>query len=113
MFSPAIAAELCARGHNVIAVAERPDLRAKPDEEIFAWAAADGRWLLTENVKDFRPVMLRALQAGSPRCGLLFTSSRSFPRSRKDPGPLIGALHTWLTAGPPRLPATEFWLTGA
>ena len=112
MFSPAIAAELRARGHNIIAVAERPDLRAKPDEEIFAWAAADGRWLLTENVKDFRPIMLRALQAGSPCCGLLFTSSRSFPRSRKDPGPLIQALHTWLTAGPPRPPATEFWLTG-
>ena len=64
MFSPAIAAELRDRGHDVIAVADRPDLRAKSDEEIFAWASAGQRWLLTENVKDFRPIMLRALPGG-------------------------------------------------
>jgi hypothetical protein len=40
MFSPAIAAELRERGHEVIAVADRPDLPAKSDEEIFAWASA-------------------------------------------------------------------------
>ena len=54
MFSPAIAAGLRERGHDVIAVADRPDLRAKSDEEIFAWASAEARWLLNENVKDFR-----------------------------------------------------------
>jgi hypothetical protein len=36
MFSPAVAAELRALGHDVIAVADRPDLRSKSDEEIFA-----------------------------------------------------------------------------
>ena len=113
MFSPAIAAELRDRGHDVIAVADRPDLRAKSDEEIFAWASAERRWLLTENVKDFRPIMLRALSAGPPSCGLLFTSSRAFPRSRKNPGPLIGVLHAWLTAGRPAPPVTESWLLGA
>ena len=34
MFSPAIAAELRVLGHDVIAVADRPDLRSKSDEEI-------------------------------------------------------------------------------
>jgi predicted nuclease of predicted toxin-antitoxin system len=86
MFSPAIAAELRERGHDVIAVADRPDLRAKSDEEIFAWASTERRWLLTENVKDFRPIMLRALPGGSPGCGLLFTSSRASPRSREKSG---------------------------
>jgi predicted nuclease of predicted toxin-antitoxin system len=113
MFSPAIAAELRERGHDVIAVADRPDLRAKSDEEIFAWASTERRWLLTENVKDFRPIMLRALPGGPPGCGLLFTSSRAFPRSRKNPGPLINALHAWLTAGSPAPPVTESWLLGA
>jgi predicted nuclease of predicted toxin-antitoxin system len=113
MFSPAIAAELRGLGHDAIAVADRPDLRSKSDEEIFAWANAEKRWLLTENVKDFRPIMLRALPAGPPGCGLLFTSSRAFPRSRKNPGPLIRALHAWLTAGPPAPPVTESWLLGA
>ena len=113
MFSPAVAAELRALGHDVIAVADRPDLRSKSDEEIFAWGSAEKRWLLTENVKDFRPIMLRALQARPPGCGLLFTSSRAFPRSRKNPGPLIKTLHAWLTAGPPGPPVTESWLLGA
>jgi len=113
MFSPAIAAELRALGHDVIAVAERPDLRSKSDEEVFAWASAEERWLLTENVKDFRPIMLRALQAAPPGSGLLFTSVRTFPRSRKNPGPLIAALDAWLNAGPPAAPATESWLLGA
>jgi hypothetical protein len=112
MFSPAIAAELRAFGHDVIAVAGRPDLRSKSDDEVFAWASAEKRWLLTENVKDFRPIMLRALQAGPPGCGLLFTSSRAFPRSRKNPGPLIRAIHAWLTDGPPAPPVTESWLLG-
>jgi predicted nuclease of predicted toxin-antitoxin system len=112
MFSPAIAAELRQLGHDVMAVADRPDLRSKSDEEIFAWASAEKRWLLTENVKDFRPIMLRALPAGAPGCGLLFTSSRAFPRSRKNPGSLIRALDAWLTTGPPAPPVTESWLGG-
>ena len=101
---------LRAAGHDVIAVADRPELRSKSDEEIFAWASAEKRWLLTENVKDFRPIMLRALSAGPPGCGLLFTSSRAFPRSRKNPGSLIRALDAWLTTGPPAPPVTESWL---
>ena len=113
MSSPAIAAELHGLGHDVTAVADRPDLRSKSDEEIFAWASAAKRWLLTENVKDFRPIMLRALPAGPPGCGLLFTSNRTFPRSRKNPGPLIMALHAWLTDGAPAPPVTESWLLGA
>jgi predicted nuclease of predicted toxin-antitoxin system len=113
IFSPAIAAELRALGHDVIAIADRPDLRSKSDEEVFAWASAEKRWLLTENVKDFRSIMLRALQAAPPGCGLLFTSARAFPRSRKNPGPLIRALHAWLNAGPPAAPVTESWLLGS
>jgi hypothetical protein len=113
MFSPAIAAELGKLGHDVIAVADRPDLRSKSDEEIFAWASTQQRWLLTENVKDFRPIMLRALQAGPSGCRLLFTSSRAFPRCRKNTGTLIRALDAWLTAGPPPPPVTESWLPSA
>jgi len=112
MLSPTIAAALRNLGHDVIAVAERGDLRAADDEEVFAWAASQGRWLLTENVKDFRPILLRALQAGTGGTGLLFTSSRSFPRSRKNPGPLIKAIHAWMLNGPPAEPLAEDWLLG-
>ena len=113
MFSPVIAAALRDLGHDVIAVAEQPGLRAMTDEDVFAFAAAEGRWLLTENVKDFQPILQQALHAGPPTAGLLFTSSRAFPRSRKNPGPLIHAVHAWLRAGPPEPPITEDWLLSA
>jgi hypothetical protein len=112
MFSPVIAATLQGLGHDIVAVAERLDLRSMTDDELFAWSATDRRWLLTENVKDFRPIMLRALQAGAVTTGLLFTSSRAFPRSRKNPGPLIHALQAWLQTGPPAPPQAEDWLQG-
>jgi predicted nuclease of predicted toxin-antitoxin system len=110
MFSPVIAAALRDLGNDVIAVAEQPGLRAMTDEEVFAFAAAQGQWLLTENVKDFQPILQQSLQAGTPAAGLLFTSSRAFPRSRKNPGPPIHAIHTWLTTGTPPPPLTEDWL---
>ena len=110
MFSAAIAAALRDMGHDVIAVAERSEMRAMTDEEVFAWAASQGRWLLTENVKDFRPLLLRALQADISTAGILYTSNRAFPRSRKNPGPLIQAIHAWLLSGPPETPLTEDWL---
>jgi hypothetical protein len=114
MFSPVIAAALRDLGHDVACVAEQPGLRAMIDEDVFAaLAAAQGRWLLTENVKDFQPILQQALQTGLPAVGLLFTSSRAFPRSRKNPGPLIHAIDAWVCAGPPEPPITEDWLFGA
>jgi predicted nuclease of predicted toxin-antitoxin system len=110
MFSPVIAAVLRDLGHDVTAIAEQPALRAMTDEEVFAFAAGQGQWLLTENVKDFLPILQQALQAGPPIAGLLFTSSRALPRSRKNPGPLIQAVHAWLTTGRPSPPLTEDWL---
>jgi hypothetical protein len=110
MFSPAIAVALRDLGHDVLGVAERGELRAMTDQNVFAWATAHGRWLLTENVKDFRPILLRALQTGTAATGILYTSSRTFPRSRKNPGPVIHALNAWLETGPPAAPLTEDWL---
>ncbi len=110
MFSPAIATALRDMGHEVIAIAEHGEMRAMSDGEVFAWAASQGRWLLTENVKDFRPLVLHALQAGTTAAGILFTSSRAFQRSRKNPGPLIQELHAWLLSGPPEAPLGEDWL---
>lgn len=110
MFSPAIARALRDLGHDVVAVAERGELRAMNDEEVFAWAISQGRWLVTENVKDFRPILQRTRQADTIANGIVYTSNRSFPRSRKNPGPLIQALHAWIVDGPPEAPLTEDWL---
>jgi hypothetical protein len=117
MFPPGLAAALRDRDHHVLAIAERVDMRSMTDADVFAWVLAQPCWLLTENVKDFRPLLLLALQAGTAatpeRFGLLFTSSRTFPRSRANPAPLIDAVHQWLSAGPPTPPIVEDWLAAA
>jgi hypothetical protein len=53
--SPEIAAELRTRGHDVIAVGERPDLIGLSDRDIIVIAHSESRAVITNNVKDFRP----------------------------------------------------------
>jgi hypothetical protein len=113
MHAPVVAEALRKRGHDVIAVAERPDLRAMADAELFVWAGQESRRLVTENVKDFRRLFPRAEESTRRKAALLYTTSRTFPRSRRNPGPLVAALDAWLRhpdAG--RRPA-EDWLRPA
>jgi hypothetical protein len=110
MFSPIVAEALRERGHKVVALVEKPEMRAMSDEEVFAWAAARQCWLLTENVKDFQPIKLRALQANIVTASLFFTSSRTFSRTRQHLGSLVNALDAWLAQGPPEHPIIEDWL---
>lgn len=95
MFSPTIAAELRRRGHDVIAVAADPQLRSMTDSELYAWLTGERRRIVTENVKDFRRLLMQDTDLTGP--GLLFTSSRTFPRSRRAPGSLVASLEDWLT----------------
>jgi hypothetical protein len=87
MFSPAIAAALRDLDHDVIAVAERTEMRAMSDEEVFTWAASQGRWLLTENVKDFRPILLRALQADTSVTGAPMHEQSLLSAFQEEPWP--------------------------
>lgn len=80
MWPPEIAVQFRRRGHDVVAVAERPELRGQPDAVIFAMAQAEARAILTENVADYRPLAASELQQGRSHAGLIFTSNRRFPR---------------------------------
>lgn len=111
MHAPVVAEALRDRGHDVAAVAERDALRAMSDEELFRWAGEHGRRLVTENVKDFAPLLRRAEEPGRTTAPVLFTSSRTFPRSRRNPGPLITALDAWLRAPDVTRRPAEDWLT--
>ena len=113
MHAPAVAQTLRKRGHDVIAVAERPDLRAMADDELFIWAAQESRRLATENVKDFRRLFLRAQESARRSGTLLYTSSRTFPRSRRNPGPLVAALDAWLCDRDVGIRPPEDWLRPA
>lgn len=107
MFAAQIAAELRGRGYDVLALVADPDLRALTDPQVYEWATNRGRRVVTENVQDFRPLV--AAGAGP---GVLFTSSRTFPRSRRNPGPLLDALEQWLVASTALRPV-EDWLVRA
>jgi hypothetical protein len=80
MWPPDVALQLRRRGHDVVAIAERAELRGQPDEQIFSVAQAEGRAIVTENVVDFRPLAARELQRGRSHAGVIFTSNRGFPR---------------------------------
>jgi len=110
MHAPVVAHVLRERGHDVLAVVDSPDLRALTDDEVFAWAAERGRRIVTENVKDFRRLLLRAGESGQHTAGLLLTSSRTFPRSRRNPGPFIDALDAWLRRPDAAKRPAEDWL---
>lgn len=113
MHSPAVAVALRGLGHDVIAVVAQPELRAMTDDEVFAWAAQRSRRIVTENVRDFRRLLLRAEESGQIHAGVLFTSSRTLPRSRRDPGPLIDVLHAWLCERGVSARPVEDWLRPA
>jgi Domain of unknown function (DUF5615) len=110
MHAPVVAAKLRDRGHDVLAVAEQDDLRALTDEQLFRWASERDRRIVTENVKDFAPLLRRAEELRHHAAPLLFTSSRTFPRTRRNPGPMIDALDTGCA---PRRRASRRWRTGS
>lgn len=82
MFSDAIAQELCARGHDVLAVVADPALVAVPDEQILAHAAATGRALVTANIRDFIPLDAGYRAAGRSHAGLILAQTKTFPQDR-------------------------------
>ena len=86
---------LCQRGHDVVAVTARPDLRGKFDETIVEAALAEGRGIVTENAVDYRPLMAVAMSDGRDFPPLILTSNRRW--SRANPG-VVGRLIVALDA---------------
>lgn len=81
MYSNAVANELRGRGHDAISVREVPTaLAGAPDDEVLKAAAAGGRCLVTENVRDYRPLETALLAEGRHHHGIIYTTDRQFPR---------------------------------
>ncbi len=95
-YSEAIAARLRFAGHDVVAVVADPELRAQSDQEVFRRAAASGRRIVTENVKDFRPLLQRAYADGDPIARLLLVPPGRFPRGAgRRTTAIVAALGAW------------------
>jgi len=107
MYPSLIATELRGLGHDVLSVHESPG-SGTPDEQVLDHARSEGRAVLTENVRDFRPLAEALLAAGESHAGLLFTTDKRWPRN--DPGHLITALDELLTSTSEQPVNAELWL---
>ena len=112
MLSPAIARELQERGHDVQAVAAHPERQALPDPEVLALARSERRAVVTNNVRDFRPLHVEAVMLGGPgHYGMIFMSG-NYRRTKSDIGRIIAALEVKLAQypGDEALANAEDWL---
>jgi predicted nuclease of predicted toxin-antitoxin system len=98
-FSPEIARQLRQRGHDVVAVSERAELRGRPDRVHFASLPDQQRAIVTRDLADFRPLLAEALRRGSPTYGIVCVSHR-FPLNRQEIGRLVNALAALMDANP-------------
>jgi Domain of unknown function (DUF5615) len=99
-FPPDIARRLRERGHDVIAVGERPDLISAEDETLLAVSTAEKRALLTNNVRDFVPIATRWAGEGRSHYGVPLVSDRTLRRSRNTIGAYVRAIDLLLRAHP-------------
>ena len=101
MYAPTIAAQLRLRGHDVVSVHDLGDLLAtgSSDADVLVAAQREERTLVTENVRDYRPLESALLADGSHHAGVVYTSNRQFPRGNPaTAGRLVRALDALLRA---------------
>lgn len=114
MFPATIAGRLRERhGYDVVAIAERDDLKGLRDADIFLAGQQEQRAIVTENVRDFRPIAREWQAMGKVHFGLVLTTNRRFPRSQsRTHGRLVTALANLLDAetGSSVASNREIWL---
>lgn len=94
MLAPAIARELRARGHDVEAIAGHRDREALSDPDVMSLARAEHRAVVTNNLRDFRPLHYDAIAPGGPgHYGMIFMPG-GYRRTKHDAGRIIHALES-------------------
>jgi hypothetical protein len=112
LLSPAIARELRERGHDVLAIAEQTGWAALSDPEVVALARTERRAIVTNNLRDYRPLHADAITPGGPgHFGMVFMPV-SYRRTKADTGRIIPALEARLIEypGDEDLANGECWL---
>jgi hypothetical protein len=113
MFPVEVAVALRERhGVDAASVRELPELRGRDDLEVFLAGQAERRAVVTENVRDFRPLAREWERAGRVHFGLVLTTNRRFPRARpRTLGHLVSVLAKLAaTAGSEEASNREIWL---
>lgn len=116
-FSPAIAHLLRERGLDAEAVVERTDLVVvertdlveMSDHEVLDSASREGRAVVTNNIRDFRPIAAERLADGRGHAGVILVPG---PRSRRraDTGRLADAIEAVMRIHPNGIFGSESWL---
>jgi hypothetical protein len=107
--SPQIAAFLRQAGLDVHAVADRPDLIGRSDRFIFEVACSEDRAVITNNIKDCRPLAAQWLAQGRVHAGLiLLPSSRT--RTRAAITMLADRVARVLRDNPDAVASSERWI---
>jgi predicted nuclease of predicted toxin-antitoxin system len=92
-FDYVIAEELSRRRVDAIAISkDRPDLAGQDDETVLRAARAEGRVVVTNNVRDFAPLVDSFGLSGEQHYGVLFTDDDTFPRGEAGIGLLVRSL---------------------
>jgi predicted nuclease of predicted toxin-antitoxin system len=107
--SAQIAVLLRKAGYEVDAVADREDLVARSDRTILEVASREGRAVVTNNIKDFRPLAAEWLAQGKLHAGLILLPSRR-TRSRNAIAAVAAAIETVLRDHPDGLNGRECWI---
>ena len=107
----AVADVLRARGHDAVAVAERPDLRGVTDRRVWEAATVESRTVVTYDVAGYRALAAIEIAAGRPHPGVVLCSPRATPPTRAGVGRIADALETLeLAQGPGDLVNAVLWL---
>lgn len=99
MLTDDIAAQLRARGHDVRAVVADPAMAGLPDATVLTHATAEGRAVVTRNIKDFINLDSQYQAYNSTHAGLVLVSTKTFPEDRYSLAALVRALDKLLTQG--------------
>ena len=99
MLSREITVQLRSLGHDVTAVVEDATLVGTPDEELLAYAATEGRPLVTANVRDFAAIHASWSSRGRSHAGLIYLVNQAFPGDRSFIGAVVTALDDMISAG--------------
>jgi hypothetical protein len=107
--SPQIAAKLPKAGYDVDAVAERADLVGRSDRIVLEVATREGRAVVTNNIKDFRPLGAEWLARGRVHAGLILLPSKR-TRTRDAVTAIADAIECVLREHPDGLAGGERWI---
>jgi hypothetical protein len=96
MLAPAIAHQLQARGHDVKAIAGNAEHEALSDPDVIALARSERRALVTNNLRDFRPLHNDAVMPGGAGHYGMVLMPGNYRRTRGDTGRIVTALEAKL-----------------